>query len=185
VSKDGTPALSLGDSRFLVMEIARLKLLVSLRAPDSPGASTRLFSIGFEANGLSVSVKALGLELLGGGDGLRAQTDVRADYVQGEGLRVQGSTGGAPAALGLDFVTPINRSIGGGAAGLTVGSLRTRVEVNSDPPNAGNGTTGLLARVRLSFDAKGRFGPLDIVAEGLGGWFGRWRDSAGALPKYA
>jgi hypothetical protein len=132
-----------------------------------------------------VAVKALGLDLLGGGDGLQAETDLRADYVQGEGLRVQGNTGGPPAALGLDFVTPINRSIGGGAAGLTVGSMRIRVEVNSDPPNAGAGATGLLVRVRLTFDAKGRFGPLDAVADGLGGWFGRWRDSANDPLQYA
>jgi hypothetical protein len=40
VSKNGSPALSLGDSRFLLIEIARLKLLITLRAPDSPGAGT-------------------------------------------------------------------------------------------------------------------------------------------------
>src|SRR5262249_47859934 len=76
-----------------------------------------------------------------------------------------------------DGVIPINRTLGGAGAGCTVGSLRIRVEVAPDPPTGA--VTGLLARARLTFDAKGRFGPVEVVADGMGAWFGRWRESAG------
>src|SRR5262249_34598534 len=69
LARGPSPTLSLADSRFLLIDLARLALFVSLRAPDSPGADTRLFSIGVQADGLGIEVKALGLDLLGGGDG--------------------------------------------------------------------------------------------------------------------
>jgi hypothetical protein len=131
-------------------------------------------------DGLTVAAKAPGLDLLGfdGSGGLKASADLRAEYVQGEGLRAQGG-GDGQAALGLDLVTPVNKTVGGGAAGLTLGSVRARVEVAPDSPGGG-AATGLLARLKLTFDVRGKFGPVEVVADGLGAWFGRWRDGPGA-----
>ncbi len=180
LAKEGSPAISLGDTRTLLLEIARIKLVAAVRAPDPSSPGKRLFSIGLHLDGLMVTANAPGLDLLGftGSGGLKASADLRAEYVQGEGLRAQGG-GDGQAALGLDMVTPVNKTVGGGAAGLTLGSVHSRVEVAPDSPGGG-AATGLLARLKLTFDVRGTFGPVEVVADGLGAWFGRWRDGPGA-----
>jgi hypothetical protein len=175
LSKQGGSVVSLGDTRTLLVEIARISLVATVRSPDPSAPQKQLFSIGLHLDGLTVTANAPGLELLGfdGSGGLKASADLKAEYVQGEGLRAQGSDG--QAALGLDMVTPVNKTVGGGPAGLTLGSLRSRVEVAPDAPN------GLLARLKLTFDLSGQFGPVKVVADGLGAWFGRWRGDSGAI----
>lgn len=105
----------------------------------------------------------------------RFQTDVSLSYLQGAGLQVAGLDGG-PIALATEFNVPANFSIGSASAGLAIDRVKVRVE-------AAIVGDGLQARTMLSFGATGGFGPVRLIADGIGAWFGRWGGAdVGVMP---
>jgi hypothetical protein len=171
VGRADSDPLALGDSKFLLLEVLKPRMFATVRLPTD--GAKRLFSVGARAERVSLTIKPPGLKLLAGTDTLQASTDLSFEYVQGEGLRARSS--GPQSESSIHFAVPINRSIGGGGAGLTIGTLTTQLQFALDNPG-GQPPKGLLFRAAMTFDATGKLGPVEIVASGMGAWFGKWRD---------
>jgi hypothetical protein len=105
---------------------------------------------------------------------LQFDSDVEVSYLQDKGLTGQGSAGGIPAALGIQFATPINLKIGGNGAGLNIDQVVSRLEI---APVVG----GLNFRALFRYSANAQFGPLNAIMDGAGVWIGRWSDGNGGL----
>jgi len=97
---------------------------------------------------------------------LRMQTDISIGYLQGVGIQSQeGPQGSVP--LGLEFAVPLNLHAGSSDAGVSVERALVRVEAKLQ------GET-LSARTIVRLGARGDFGPVKVVVDGVGAWFGHW-----------
>lgn len=124
---------------------------------------------------LVFSTKPLGLlsQVVTLPDEVRFQSDVSMGYMQGQGLQTAGHGAGLPP-LATEFTAPLNLRVGGADAGLTIERVLVRLEVKL----AGE---GLQSKVSARFGANGAFGPVRIVADGMGAWFGNWDGGVGAV----
>src|SRR5207302_8211203 len=96
-----------------------------LNRPDG----TPFFSLGMNISGLRAGLTSEYLKMLGLGETLQVALDLAAIYDQGRGLRVTGGASGTPgdggqAALGIDFVQPVNQTFGAGGVTLTLQQAR-------------------------------------------------------------
>lgn len=104
---------------------------------------------------------------------VRFETDVALSYVQGSGLQSEGGGVGLPP-LATEFTMPLNLRAGSSGAEVSVERTLVRIEAK----RAGG---SLRSRVMLRFGAKAGFGPVKIVADGMGAWFGHWDDGSGGI----
>lgn len=156
-----------GDTR---LEVGPARLLLRLQPNVLPGSP--LFGLRgiVERVSFVFSTKPLGLlsSIVSLPAEVRFQTEISIGYLQGVGLQTMGGQAGLPP-LATEFTVPVNLSVGGGAAGLTIERVLVRIEAKL----AGE---SLRSRIVLHFGANGAFGPVRIVADGMGAWFGHWDD---------
>jgi len=117
------------------------------------------------------------LKRIGGGaglpDSLRLESDLSISYMQGEGLKIDGSTNGA---LQLRFVVPLNFQIDAGALKVTISHVQVSIELLPK-----DGTFYL--RVQLKHGAQAQLGPVNIQMDGAGISFGRLESGKSYLPE--
>ncbi len=167
-------ALLLGEPGGTHVAVQSVELGLRLR----PGAGNPRFDLLVRLAGARLALKPDFLKFLSFGLDLpavlRFEADIGLNYVQGRGLSAQGSEGGMPA-LGMQFATPLNLTIGSSTAGLRVEQVVTRLEATL----GANGDFRFRAMFRYS--ARGQFGPLGVTLDGAGAWIGRWTDGVGGL----
>lgn len=152
---------------------------ISLRfLKGAPAPSLFAFRTVVERVALVLSTEPLGLlaSLTSLPAEIRLQTDISIAYLQGQGVQAQAGGQGTPP-LGLEVALPLNLHAGGSDVGVTLERALLRVEAKLQ------GET-LLARTVVRFGARGDFGPVHVMADGAGAWFGRWDggEVAGLVP---
>jgi hypothetical protein len=158
LGRDPADQISLFNAGGLFAEVDRISAFVHFNR-NAP-----LFSVGLDVAGLRAGLRSQYLGLIGLNDALQVSLDLDTRYDQGHGLRVQGI--GGPPALGIDFVQPIDQSIGAGGASLTINQVRVRVETSV----AGS---GLAVRTNVRISASAVLGPVTVTIADFGAWAGR------------
>jgi hypothetical protein len=158
-----SPALVIGDPDGTRLEAERAALSLRLLPTGKEG----VFSLGAELEQAALAVSTGLLRILSAGlalpDNLRFTSDIKLDYLQGVGFGAQGSPN-APA-LGLHFAKPLTMQIGTSAANLTLERVTVHLEKQA---------TALKWRLALRTSASAQFGPMRLIMDGAGAWFGRW-----------
>lgn len=153
---DGT-RLEIGPARF------------SLRFQKPVAADTPLFTVRIvvEKAALVFSTKPASLlaSIASLPTEVRLQTDISIGYLENVGLLSHDGPGLPP--LAVEFAVPVNIRVGGSAAGVSIERAVVRIEGKPD------GQT-LRARLIVRFGARAEFGPVRVLADGMGGWFGHW-----------
>ena len=165
-------SLLLGNTAGTHFSIGAVKLELRLHKPPPLfDLLLKLQQIQFALKPDFLSNLSFGLKLP---NVLQFESDVEASYVQGKGLTGQG--GGTPSpALGIQFVKPLNHTIGGGATRLSIDHVTTRVEV---APNVEGFSFDVLFRCA----AAAQLGPLKAIIDGAGISLGHpIRDNNGLL----
>ncbi len=158
---NGANALQMGDKNVR-LEIADMSLV--LKVKQGSGGKTPTFSIGGRIDKLSLSMQPPDIIPL---DGLHFETDISADYIQGSGLRTQGSaSGGIFPLLGIEFAKVLNTQLGSTGANITIERIVVRGQTTYD--------TEMRARVVLQFSATLKIGPISMTIADAGAWFGHW-----------
>jgi hypothetical protein len=157
-------------------EIGPAKLIVRLQPDSPPGAPLFTMRAALESAAFVFSTGALGLlkNIAQVPDEVRFESQMALSFVHGAGLQGGGGAGLPP--ISTAYTVPLNLKLGGAGIGLAI----ERVNVEMAIKVAGN---GLMSKVSLRFGASGNFGPVNIVADGMGAWFGNWDGAAGGIEK--
>ncbi|MEO3389002.1 DUF6603 domain-containing protein [Mesorhizobium sp. CAU 1741] len=153
------------------VEAGPMGITFRFEAAGPPPAPTPLFSIRARVEQVAFVLAKSDLGLLGDvlplPDEIRLQGDLSVFYRQNEGLQMEA---GGDGTFGVELPLPLDLNLGSAGSGLGIDHVLARLDLRPT-------TTGLEARIGVRAGASGRFGPLTIAADGIGGWFGRW-DSA-------
>lgn len=156
------------------VEIGPARLVVRLQ-PNLP-AGAPLFTVQATLDSVAFVFSTEPLGILKGiasvPDELRFESHVALGFVHGAGL--QGSGGAGLPLLSAAFTVPLDLKLGGTGTGLSV--ERVNVEIAIKLAGA-----GLMSKLSLRFGASGHFGPVSIIADGMGAWFGRWDGETGGI----
>jgi hypothetical protein len=156
------------------IEIGPAKLAVRLQPKGAPLFTVRA---GLERLAFVFSTDALGLlkKIASVPDEIRFESQAAISYVHGAGLQGSGgaSAGGLPP-LSAKFTVPLDLKLGGKGVELKVERVGVEMAIKLEPVD---GAPELFSKVSLRFGASGTFGPVSITADGMGVWFGKWKNS--------
>lgn len=176
ISLDWTPSagkIIVGPPEGTRLEAGPVGLAFRFEAsgPPPPTPAAPLFSIRGSAQQVAFVLATTDLGLLGKilplPAEIKLQGDVAIGYRQGVGLQAEVA---ADQPIALELPLPLDLNIGSGDAGLTLDHVLARLEIQPSGD-------GVQARVMLKLGASGRFGPVAVAVDGLGGWFGKWGDA--------
>jgi hypothetical protein len=164
ISRGGAGAILIGPADGPHAEIGDvalgLSVTSSLDAPDEPRFR---MTVSLDRVALVLTADVLGpigsvFPIPGE---IRFATDASLAYLQGVGLP---SLGGADPPIGAEYMVPVNLDVGAGGAGFSINAVRVRVELR---------VVERSVRVSMRFGAAGQLGPVRLMIEDAGGWFGK------------
>jgi hypothetical protein len=155
-------------------EIGPAKLTVRLQPDIPPGGPLFTVRGSLESVAFVFSTGALGLlkKIAQVPDELRFESQIALSFVHGAGLQGGGGAGLPP--ISAAYTVPLDLKLGGAGVGLAIERVNVEMAIKLDGD-------GLMSKVSLRFGATGNFGPVNIVADGMGAWFGKWDGAAGGI----